>query len=105
EKAGHRLFVNVPERLEIAVVDLDKRSVVARWREWTALQNFPMALDEKNSRLFAGFRTPARVLAIDTNSGKVAASADIVNDTDDLFYDTARERVYVIGGGGFVDVL
>jgi DNA-binding beta-propeller fold protein YncE len=105
EKEGHRVFVNVPGRLEIAVVDLDKQSVVARWHEWTAISNFPMALDETGHRLFTGFRNPARVLAIDTNSGKVAASADIVGDTDDLFYDAARQRVYVIGGGGFVDVL
>jgi len=105
EKEGHRLFVNIPERLEIAVVDLDKRSVIARWHEWSALQNFPMALDEKHGRRFAGFRTPPRLLSIDTNSGKVIASADIVGDTDDLFYDAARELVYVIGGGGFVDVL
>jgi hypothetical protein len=28
-----------------------------------------------------------------------------VGDTDDLFYDAVRKRVYVIGGDGFVDVL
>jgi hypothetical protein len=105
ERVGHRLFVNIPDRLEIAVVDMDKHSVVARWREWTSLGNFPMALDEKHSRMFAGFRVPPRVLAIDTNSGKVVATADIVGDTDDIFYDAGRERVYVIGGGGFIDVL
>jgi hypothetical protein len=27
-----------------------------------------------------------------------------VGDTDDLFYDARRSRVYVIGGEGFVDV-
>jgi DNA-binding beta-propeller fold protein YncE len=105
EKEGHRLFVNVPDKLEIAVVDLDKNSVVSRWREWKAVANFPMALDERHSRLFVGFRIPPRVLVIDTNSGKVAAAADIVGDADDIFYDAARERIYVIGGGGFVDVL
>ena len=105
EKEGHRLFVNIPDKLEIAVVDLDKNSVIARWHEWKALANFPMAPDERHSRLFVGSRVPPRVLAIDTSSGKVAATADIVGDTDDTFYDAARERVYVIGGGGFVDVL
>jgi hypothetical protein len=29
---------------------------------------------------------------------------EIVGDTDDLFYDAANNRVYVIGGQGFVDV-
>jgi DNA-binding beta-propeller fold protein YncE len=39
EKEGHRLFVNIPDKLEIAVVDLDKNSIVARWHEWKALAN------------------------------------------------------------------
>jgi hypothetical protein len=64
-----------------------------------------MALDEGNHRLLVGCRTPARLLAIDTGSGKQTASLEIVGDTDDLFYDSARKRVYVIGGEGFVDVL
>ena len=29
----------------------------------------------------------------------------LLNDTDDLFYDAARNRLYVIGGQGFIDVL
>jgi len=105
EKDGHRLFVNVPDANEIAVVDLDQASVVDHWRGWPAQRNFPMALDEKGRRLFVGFRAPSRILAIDSNSNKEVASADIVGDTDDLFYDAARGRVYVIGGEGFVDVL
>jgi hypothetical protein len=32
------------------------------------------------------------------------ATTDVVGDTDDLFYDEARRRVYVIGGDGAVDV-
>jgi len=28
-----------------------------------------------------------------------------LGDTDDLFYDAARRRWYVIGGEGFVDVV
>jgi hypothetical protein len=28
----------------------------------------------------------------------------VVGDTDDLFYDGARKRVYVSGGEGFLDV-
>ena len=29
---------------------------------------------------------------------------DIVGDTDDLFYDAARKRLYVSGGEGYIDV-
>jgi hypothetical protein len=70
-----------------------------------AAANYPMALDETNHRLFIGCRRPGTVLVYDTRSGKRVGSAPIVGDTDDLFYDSARKRLYVIGGDGFVDVL
>ena len=64
-----------------------------------------MALDEASHRLFVGCRRPAVVLTFDTATGKQLSSADTVGDTDDMFYDAKRKRLYVIGGDGFVDVL
>jgi hypothetical protein len=63
-----------------------------------------MALDEANHRLFVGCRRPAKALLFDTANGKQVGSFDIVGDTDDLFYDATRNRLYVSGGEGFVDV-
>jgi hypothetical protein len=40
----------------------------------------------------------------DTTTGKESGSFDIVGDTDDLFYDVARKRLYVTGGEGYLDV-
>ena len=77
---------------------------MTKWPVTSALKNYPMALDEANHRLLIGRRTPARMLAVDTETGKQMATVEIVGDTDDLFYDAARKRVYVIGGQGFVDV-
>lgn len=104
EKAGTRAFVNVPDQKEIQVADLAKNAVLAKWPITSALKNYPMALDETHHRLLIGCRAPARMLVIDTETGKQTASVEIVGDTDDLFYDAARSRVYVIGGQGFVDV-
>ena len=63
-----------------------------------------MALDESNHRLFIGCRRPAKMLIYDTTTGREVGSFDIVGDTDDLFYDASRKRLYVSGGEGFVDV-
>lgn len=104
EKTGTRAFVNVPNRREIAIADLGKNTVIAKWPVTSALRNYPMALDEQHRRLLVGCRQPARMLVFDTETGKQTASVEIVGDTDDLFYDAARSRVYVIGGGGSVDV-
>jgi len=105
EKNGTRAFVNVPDKKEIQVVDTLKKTVLDRWPTAAATTCFPMALDEAHKRLFTGCRTPARLLVVDTSSGKTVASPEIVADTDDLFYDAARSRIYVIGGQGFIDVL
>jgi DNA-binding beta-propeller fold protein YncE len=103
-RGGTQVFVNVPTASHIAVVDRVSMKVTATWPVVTARSNYPMALDETNHRLFVGCRRPAKVLVFDTTSGKELASFDIVGDTDDLFYDSARKRVYISGGEGFVDV-
>jgi DNA-binding beta-propeller fold protein YncE len=105
ERNGPRIFVNVPTAGHIAVVDRTTMKVIATWPVTGAGGNFPMALDEAGHRLFVGCRRPARLLVYDTDTGKQAGAADIVGDTDDLFYDSARKRVYVSGGDGFIDVL
>jgi hypothetical protein len=78
--------------------------VIATWSVVGAKSNFPLALDEANHRLFVGCRRPAKVLVYDTSTGKAVGSFEIVGDTDDLFYDAARKRLYVSGGEGYLDV-
>jgi len=104
ERSGSRVFVNVPTADQIAVVDRASMKVMAMWPIMGAKSNFPMALDEANHRLFVGCRRPAKVLVYDTTTGKESGSFDIVGDTDDLFYDAARKRLYVSGGEGYIDV-
>ena len=105
ERAGPRVFVNVPNANQVAVIDRAAMKVMATWRVSTATANFPMALDEANHRLFIGCRRPAKVLVFDTSNGREVSSFEIVGDTDDLFYDAARQRLYISGGEGFVDVI
>jgi DNA-binding beta-propeller fold protein YncE len=104
ETRGSRIFVNVPTAGQVAVVDRAKGAVIARWSV-PAKANFPMALDEAGKRLFVGARRPAVLLVYDTGSGKVVARVPIGEDTDDVFFDAARKRVYVVCGGGRIDVL
>jgi hypothetical protein len=105
EKNGTRVFVNVPNKKEIQVADVVKKTALARWPTTEATTCYPMALDEAHQRLFSGCRSPARLLVYDTATGKTVASQEIAGDTDDLFYDAAKRRIYVIGGQGFIDVL
>src|SRR5262249_40507712 len=105
EKQGSRIFVNVPDCKEIAVADAAKHRIFAKWPMKEFQANFPMALDESNHRLFAGCRKPARLVVFDTETGKPVADLAISGDTDDLFYDAKRKRIYISCGEGFIDVV
>ncbi len=104
EEDGPRIFVNVPDTRNIVVFDRGKRLVVGRWPVAPASENFPMALDDVQDRLYVGCRKPPRLLVYNTVSGKQVDSVAIHGDTDDVFYDGERYRTYVICGEGFVDV-
>jgi YVTN family beta-propeller protein len=103
EEGGPRIFVNMPPTREILILDRSQRSIVARIPLASSANNFPMSLDESGHRLFVGVRQPARLLVFDTVSSKEIATVPCVGDTDDLFFDARRDRVYVIGGDGYVD--
>ena len=45
------------------------------------------------------------MLVYDIQNGKPIGSAEIVGDTDDMFFDAKLNRLYVAGGDGFIDVL
>ncbi len=105
ERQGSRIFANVPDAKQIAVIDRQKQTVTSTWPMKDFQGNFPMALDEGNKRLFAGCRNPARLVVFDTDSGKPVTSLPISGHTDDLFYDSALKRVYISCGEGFLDVI
>ena len=105
EQIGSRAFVNVPSARQVAVVDRARREVTATWEVPEARGNFPMALDEKERRLFVGTRSPAMMLVYDTDSGKLIAKLPIGGDTDDIFFDPERKRVYVVCGEGRIDIV
>jgi hypothetical protein len=104
DATGDRVYVNVPKQLGIVVVDREKRAVTGKWGLGGALANYPMALDDANKRLFDGCRAPARLVVLDTTSGRIVGMFSTVGDTDDVFYDAVRRQVYVIGGEGAVEV-
>jgi hypothetical protein len=105
ERQGKRIFVNLPDAKRILVIDREQRRVLAHWPMEKFEANFPMALDEPSHRLFVGCRKPARLVIFDTEKGAPVADLEISGDTDDLFYDAKRSRLYVACGEGFLDTI
>ena len=105
EQDGNYLFANVPDAQQIAVIDRRLRTVVETWPLKAFRANFPMALDEGDHRVFLGCRDPARLVVLEAKDGKSVADLPLSGDTDDLFYDGARRRIYAACGEGFIDVI
>jgi len=104
EEHSPRIYVNLPKSRKIVVVDREAHAVVTTWGMGLTLGNYAMAVDEPDHRLFVVTRFPARLVVIDTNSGKTIQKIAAVGDCDDIFFDPARKRLYATGGEGAISV-
>lgn len=102
---GSRWLVNLPRDQSIALVDFHTSKIISKWTNLGAQSNFPMAVARPTGRFFVACRAPAELLELQEDKPTVTARIDTVGDADDLFWDEARKRLYVIGGEGFVDVV
>src|SRR3981081_4391729 len=122
EPSGKRLYVTMGDIVggdsHVAVVDLEKRNVVAQWPITGGPVPHTAGLDSAHHRLFVGSRTkahtgdiggghqhePGKLTVMDTETGKVVQSLDSVGGADDLQYDAATGRIYFVGTTGTVAV-
>jgi len=104
EKGSSRIYVNLPGSRKVTVVDREAHSVATSWGMGLTLGNYAMALDEADHRLFVVSRVPARLVVMDTATGKVVQKLAAVGDCDDIFWDASRNRLYATGGDGAISV-
>jgi DNA-binding beta-propeller fold protein YncE len=104
ETDSPRIYVNLPNSRKVAVIDREKHTILAIWKTDMAFDNYPMALDESERRLFVVTRKPARLLVFDTTTGKIVQKLPAVGDCDDVFYDKTRKRIYASGGDGGISI-
>lgn len=104
EQNGSRLFVNIADKDQVAVVDKRTFKVIARWPISGAKTNLSMALDEADHRLFVVTRNPTKMFVLNTDSGATVATLDVPAIVDGVFYDQARKRIYVPGAVGEIGI-
>jgi DNA-binding beta-propeller fold protein YncE len=101
--APKRIFVNLPGAHAIVVLDGTSGEPKDRWPVAEG-GNFAMALDPANRRVLIVSRNPPKLIAYDEDNGAAIARAETCGDSDDLFVDAKRSRIYVSCGAGFVDI-
>ena len=104
DPGSRRIFVSLPDAQQIGVVDLESKRQTGAWTVPDLKANFPLAIDASGTLLATVYRSPARLVLLDTNSGAVVANLATCNDADDVFLDAKRKRIYISCGAGAVDV-
>ena len=99
-----RVYVNIPDAGQLAVVDLAAGRQVAKWQVRGLAENFPLAIDATGAELAVVFRSPPRLVLLDSHTGKVLGRYPTCTDGDDASFDSGRKRIYVSCGEGVVDV-
>ena len=100
---GQRAYVNIPQRREIAVIDMVQQRQIATWPVTGTRANFPLTLESRTDAPWSVFRDPPRLVRFGPD-GKSTLMLETCGDSDDLFFDERRHRVYVICGSGQIDV-
>jgi DNA-binding beta-propeller fold protein YncE len=117
------LYVTMGDIIEgeshVAVVDLEKRTVVAQWPITGGPVPHTAGLDAVHHRLLVGSRIkpntgeiggghqyePGKLVVMDTETGKVVQALDSVGGADDtVYFDAPTQRIYFTGTTGTVAV-
>jgi hypothetical protein len=104
EASGGHIFANVPDAGNV-VESIDRKTgAVTKWPLKGVRSNYAMALNEGDHRLFTITRKTPMMVVLDTQSGKESARLRAAGECDDVYFDAARKRIYVIGGEGMISV-
>ena len=77
-----KVYINLMDKNEVAVVDMKARKVVARWSVAPGGAPVGMSIDTKKRRLFIGCRKPQKLIVMSTDDGKVLADLPIGEGVD-----------------------
>lgn len=105
ESNGNRVFVNCPDAGQVVESINRDTGEMSKWPIQGAKGNYAMALNEADHRLFTVTRKLPYLIVFDTEAGREVARVPVVGETDDVYFDASRKRIYVIGAAGFVSVV
>jgi DNA-binding beta-propeller fold protein YncE len=102
--ASGKVYINLMNTHEVAVVDFKARKVVANWPVAPGGLPVGMAIDARNGRLFIGCRGPQKLIVMSTKDGKVLSDMPIGESVDAIkldngqaFASTAGSQLFVAG--------
>jgi len=99
DEAAGRVYCNIEDKSEVAVVDTSKHEVIAHWPLAPGEEPSGIALDAQHHRLFAGCHNHMMVM-VDTETGKVIANVPIGAGVDGCAFDDSTQLAFASCGDG-----
>lgn len=106
ESSGPLIYVDLMDQNKVAVVDRQKRVLVATWPVTKCKKNIAAGLDEAHHRLFVGCRdteTSGTLDVFDTQTGKELDVYPLGGWVDYIVYDPPTGRIYASCGAPVPD--
>src|ERR1700730_9465446 len=85
-----KVYINLMDKNEVAVVDIKARKVIARWPVAPGGAPVGMSIDTKKRRLFIGCRNPQKLIVMSTDDGKVISDLPIGAGVDATRFEGSR---------------
>ncbi|UAK23931.1 hypothetical protein K8P63_16435 [Sphingomonas nostoxanthinifaciens] len=96
DEANGRMFINIRDKKQVGVIDLNQRKVVATW-DVGLNRNTALGYDPASNVVFVGSRQPGLFTVLDGTTGAVLAQLSCVDMTGSLIWDPVAKRVYISG--------
>ncbi len=94
---GGRVFVNLEDKNEVAVLDAKTHAVTHRWPIAPGEEATGMAIDRAHHRLFLGCGN-AKLVILDSEDGHVVTALPVGNGIDGAAFDPATQLAFVPNG-------
>jgi DNA-binding beta-propeller fold protein YncE len=112
DTSNSKLYVVLGATSRVAVIDRQKREVVAMWPiSPDAPLPHALGFDQAHHRLFIGSRVkkghiykPGKMVVMNSDNGNIVQVLDSEGGVDEVQYEPASKRVYFTGTTGYVDV-
>src|SRR6202011_5192942 len=99
DSAAGRVYCNIEDKSEVAVIDAAKHEVIARWPVAPGTEPSGIAVDATHHRLFATCHNKMMAM-LDTETGKVIATVPIGAGVDGCAFDEATWLGFASCGEG-----
>jgi hypothetical protein len=99
-----KAYIAINDKNQVAVVDLNSKTVTANWPTGTGGKPTGMAIDPQHHVLFVGCRTPQKLIVMSTDDGHVISEVPIGKGNDACAFDPGTGEAFASCGDGTLTV-